>query len=395
MLSREAAKRTVSLISNMKDPVSTIHSRFSTEFSFEERVSILTCLSVLLSEAMLDHHQQIAAAWLIYSEFDDSPLNENPYAFTFSYINQIYIHNPNQFCPSLCDLIPIILSDTSLDFLRTLTIPQILHGAFSAPNSTPKTNMKEIPEVEQLPRFLVERVETDSELSNDDVLIELLTSDVLLTPFEPIFPRSPPEVMPICEAELQYISWPDNPPFFFDQNIVLNSKEAAIVLLTRATEEKLNPSEIESVLNAMKKFPTVIEATSFENSKLKTLIDLNTDIAKEYVSKSIDSRRDLIQFVTSLGISVATVEVVKHLILNQNVDDDFVQNYVVQSITAIQKIKDQQSQRVKVMFFCRFMTFLKSNNIQFNRDVLIELHSFCYDFSKKGISEAQELFQML
>ena len=86
MLSREAAKRAMSLISNISDPVSTIHSQFVSEFSFEERYSILSSLSILLCEALLDHQQQISAALLIYSSFDESPLSENPFVSTFLYI---------------------------------------------------------------------------------------------------------------------------------------------------------------------------------------------------------------------------------------------------------------------------------------------------------------------
>ena len=397
MLSREAAKRAMSLISNISDPVSTIHSQFVSEFSFEERYSILSSLSILLCEALLDHQQQISAALLIYSSFDESPLSENPFVSTFLYINQIYLSNPNMFCPTLIDLIPIILSDTPLDFLRTLTIPQILQSAFSAPNTTQKGNLpKNKKNNAFLSRLLVEKNNDPScERDNDQILIELLSSDALITPFEPTFPRPIPDLMPISKDEVQFIKSDFQPYFVYDQNVALNSKEEGVILLNKAAEEKLSPNEVESVLNAFNNFPVIVESNMLDNAKLKELISLNPNIAKEYISKALQKRKELIQFVLDLDINIASVELVKHLIMNHFVDDNFVQNYATNSIESISKINDPQQKNMAVMFFCRFMIFLKENNIQFTKEVIVELTNFCFEFAQKGIPVVNNLFTLL
>ena len=138
MLSREVATTLVALLSNQSDPLSSIQNEFQTAIPFDERVTSLCALSTLLWNAIIDHYQQIVAAWLIYAEFEDASLEENPFLSTLTHISSTHLSCPNQYSPSLCDLLPIILSGTPLDFLRNLTVPQIVQGAFSAPGSTPK-----------------------------------------------------------------------------------------------------------------------------------------------------------------------------------------------------------------------------------------------------------------
>ncbi|KAK8884971.1 hypothetical protein M9Y10_044097 [Tritrichomonas musculus] len=399
MLSQEAATRLINLISNVDDTASTIHLKFSSEFSISEKVSSLTNLSLLLPEAILTFNQQVAAAWIIYSEFKELPISENPFISTFTYINQIYISNPNQFCPSLCDMIQIMLNNESLNFLSDLTIIQIMDHEFPNTNSTSQC-MQQIhvdnQEVENYPIVLIEKTENndfDNFLTNDDVLIKLMTSGILLSHFEPIFPRSPPEVTKIMKEEIQYVSGSELPPFFFDQNVASDSKEAAIILLNKSTEEVLDSNESESLLRAIQEYPSIVEITSFSNSKLNCMIDNNHKIAEKYISQSLEKRKDILNFLTNLNISVKTVEIIKYLILNHKVDDDFIQNYITQSMISIQNMQEEDK-NIKAMFFCRFILYIL-NDIKLNQDVLLELRTFCYEFSNKSISEAKRLYQTL
>lgn len=400
MLSLEAATRLISLISNQNEPVSTIHSKFSSEFSFSEKVSSLVNLSFLLSEAVLSHPQQINACWIMYSEFEEYPIDVNPYFSTFTYINKVYLSNPNSFCPSLCDMIHIILNNEKLNFLNQLTVPQIMDYNFDKynyPNQKVKQKNQNCLETEYIPRIVIEKDENlDSHLTNDDVLIQLIVNGVFLSPFDIIFPRSPPQVTGIMKEELQIITGTENPPFLLDQNIVSNSKEAAVILLNKSTEETLNLSEKDSLIQNIEKYPSIVETSAFPYSKLNFMINNNKEIAKKYFSLAIEQRKDLLNFLTNLDITINSVEVIKYLINQHRVDDEFIQNYITQSMISIQKIQDHDTQEIKVMFFCRFVLFILNENlIKLNQDVLFELRAFCYDFSKRRIPDAQKLYQDL
>ena len=397
MLSLEAATRLISLISDQDESASTIYSKFSSEFSFPEKVSSFVNLSFFLTEAILNHSQQIASCWIIYSEFKDLPIDENPYLSTFTYINNVYSSNPNNFCPALCDIIQIMLNNEPLNFLSQLTVPQIMEYQFPKSNTTVQKTKQNSSEAEYFPCIIIENVEnSDARWTNDDVLIQLLTSGVFLSPFEQIFPRSPPQVTNIMKEELQIITEAENPPFFLDQNIVTNSKEAAVILLNKSIEEKLTFDETDSLIEAFKKYPSIIETSAFPYSKLNYMIDTNNEIAKEYISIAIETRKDLLTFLTNLDITINSVEIIKHLINNHRVDDEFIQNYITQSMISIQKIQEQNTQDIKVMFFCRFVLFILNENLtKLDQNVMIELRAFCYDFSKRRIPDAQKLYQDL
>ena len=126
------------------------------------------------------------------------------------------------------------------------------------------------------------------------------------------------------------------------------------------------------------------------------MIDTNNEIAKEYISIAIETRKDLLTFLTNLDITINSVEIIKHLINNHRVDDEFIQNYITQSMISIQKIQEQNTQDIKVMFFCRFVLFILNENLtKLDQNVMIELRAFCYDFSKRRIPDAQKLYQDL
>ena len=163
-----------------------------------------------------------------------------------------------------------------------------------------------------------------------------------------------------------------------------------------SAKDKLNLDDTNALIEGFNKYPSIIETAPLSYSKLNYMVDNNKKVASAYFALSIEKRKDLLDYLTNLDISIHSVEVIKHLICNQKVDDEFVQNYITQSMISIQKIKEKDNQEIKVMVFCRFILFLINEiKIKINQNVLIELVSFCCDFSMKHIPDAQKLYQAL
>lgn len=390
MLSRNTASTLVDLLSNTSDPVSCIQAQFDSDLSFDERVIALTTISVLLSNGLLDHYQQIAAAWLIYAEFEDSSLDENPFLTILAYINRTHQLHPNRFSPSLCDLLPIILSGTPLDFLRNLTIPQIMQGAFSAPGSTQKPlspmHFNDI----RMPPFLIEETSSNTGADFNDVLIDLISSVDFSESISPPWVRPVPDIFPITRSELEYISSIPPPPLF-DTSAEIHSRETSLSLLARATEAPLGSSEVRTLLDAVERFPSIVETFELNDDRLLSLIEKNPEIAKVFVVKLLQSRPQFWSCITGMGISVATAEVAKVLLQSGLFTETLVNEYVSKTVEIIYAIKEKSVMLAKAQLFCRFMTVFKPNNLKFEGNLMLTLRTFCIEMASAGIPEANEL----
>jgi hypothetical protein len=211
MVSRRSAAHLVSLLSNTTDSLLTVHSQFTTVLSFDDRLVVLPVISLMLTNAILDHLQQVIATWLLYAEFSHSPITGNPFFGTF--ISVASWQQPNRYSPCLYDLFPAIFSDELCDLVGPLTVAQVMRGDFRRT----RCSLPDVPlSVERLlfPVLVVEG-ETDSRQSLDEILVELLQID--LTCFECPFLRPEPKVAEPFQGELAggFVA-ALSPPFLFD-----------------------------------------------------------------------------------------------------------------------------------------------------------------------------------
>lgn len=394
MLTKKAAKQLVSLISNTNTSVSFLYAQYTEMFTFEQRVFSLSSLSFLLTQAALDHTQQICVGYFLYESFSYLPINDNPFLSTFQFIHDnVSANSPNQFCPSLCEMIKLLLNDVSLHFIQDLTVPEIQHFQFPSETLSNTPNSKDTKLFDSIPLLISEEKINEPNIDLNSFLIDVLSTDILNSSFELIYPRPLPEISPFFQEEFEYVLSSENPPFLFDDSISFNSKEYGKVLLEKSTREKFTQEDIQIIQNCIEKYPSIITNSHFSNSQIDTMINFNKEIAKLYLSNTID-RIEIQEMIKNFDVSVTYVEIVQHLVLAHKLSDELFEQYVINSINRIQQTKDTNQQTCQVMLFCRFIMFLLSKKVGFSGNMRIELHSFCLLFSNKGIQEAQKLFNL-
>lgn len=396
MLSRESAQTVVSLLSNRSDPVSSIHSQFETALTLPERISALTAMSVLLSHAIFDHYQQIVVAWLIYAEFEDGPLDQNPFIGTLTYINSARSSQPNVFSPSLCDLIPIILSDTPLDFLRVLTIPQIVRcDAFSAPQQECNSKLSRSSAVcdPLIIPLVVDSVDAPDGAALDHVLLELLSSVNLAQAYDGIIVRPEPDVCPVFPGECDADDMLCGIPVLFDVTEDCVSREEGRSLLKRAAVSPLKRSESTALLDAVRRFPSLLDDSIVE--VLASIMENNGWVGKKLVTLLAEVVPGILNAVTHLGISLDVVEIISYLIEHKLFSDERICEYISNTIANITGESDRTVVVAKSQLFYRMMIVVKPNERCLTNDVRLTVRTFCLDIAMLGISEGAELLRLM
>jgi hypothetical protein len=390
MISRRSAAQLVSLLSNTTEPLLAVHSQFITSLTLDDRISVLPAVSLLLTNALLDHRQQVIATWLLYAEFSHSPITGNP--FWGAFISIAHSRQANRHAPCLYDLFPAIFNDELLDVIGSLTVLQVMRGEFARTAGSPPDVI--LSQESVICPVLVFEEETDSHLSFDEILIELFQME--LTCFECPFFRPEPKVSELFQGELTggFVS-ALSAPFLFDSGAAAGTREDAHQLMVQATARKLTAAETDQTVTAMNRFPSLVEASGLTDAQIILLIENNVRLAKEFVSRLADANPSACRFVTRLGISVASVEVANLLVSSGRMPDEVIEEFVSNSVELINATKGRTVKMMRARLFCRFMTVVKPNKLLFDQDLMIALRSFCIDMVGIGCIEAKGLFELL
>ena len=156
---------------------------------------------------------------MLYLEFEEFPLTENPFFSTFVCIYNNFRQKPNVFSPTLCSLVILALNGESLSFVKDLCLNQIseskvLHDAPRLVQSGKLLNYARN-EIESM--IYYEGNEDVNTISYEELLFDLLTGGDINDVFEPHFIRDVPNVMGITidELNLNYVQ-DQFLPFFFE-----------------------------------------------------------------------------------------------------------------------------------------------------------------------------------
>jgi hypothetical protein len=390
MISRCSAAQLVSLLSNTRDSLLSVYSQFTAALTFDDRIMALPALSLLLTNAILDHYQQVMATWLLYAEFSRCPITGNPFLGTF--ISIANSQQANRHSPCLYDLFPAIFKDELLDVLGSRTVVQVMRGEFPRTAGLPPDVV--LSDECLICPVLVLEDETESRSSLDEILIELFQMD--LTSFECPFFRPETKISEPFPGELAGGFVSALPvPFLFDSGAAAATREDAHQLMVQATTRKLTDAEADQTVMAMNRFPSLVEASRLTDAQIISLIQNNARLAKEFVSRLADANPGACRFVTRLGISVASVEVANLLISSGRMPDDVVEEFVSNSVELINATKERTIKTMRARLFCRFMTVVKPNALHFHQDLMIALRSFCIDMVGIGCVEAKGMFELL
>jgi hypothetical protein len=348
---------------------------------------------------ILDPSQQIISAWLLRSSFSNFPIRENPFYGVFQYILQSGSSSSNSFSQKLCDIISCFLSDVKLDDLGERSVHEILDHTFAidSPSGSELIHVS-FPPLSRLSPVIVSKADpSGSEITQHQLLRELLIDPALWTEFEVPFSRMSPETsMPLPE-ELQFmhISSIDSPPFLYDQAASLNPLEAAKFLIRQSAEMILRSWELALVLDVLKTRPNLVTEMALPKPFINRILDQNPTVGAIFMADLIRNDPSMYTALEKSEISPQSVAVVREVVLHLQCPKDFLDIYIGNASQSLMRMQPQHGLPAKTALFCNLIAQLHENKITFSSNAQIDLHSLAIELGRKGIQEVAALSNVL
>ncbi|KAH0786169.1 CCR4-NOT transcription complex subunit 11 [Histomonas meleagridis] len=399
-MNKEEVESLVSLLSETNDSLSTIRSKFVDAFRFRNRMTAITTLSMLLSDGLLDHSQQIVALWITLKEFPEVSINDHPLLPIFVYLFNQRLTNPNMCPPQMYDILGLVLEKKDYEYVGSMSVKTIFSSKFSVDNK-PSSNIPDVkPYQHKVPLVLSESKQYPQVQPQDQkqILMDLLLSNSLLDDFEPLPIRPVPDLLPISSDELShtFISSFDSSPFLFDECVSINSKTAALSMINRSTESKLKPAESDSLILEFKKSPELISEANLPYDRIESMIELNPSVAKEVVEYlAIKKDPKILDFLSKTPITNSIAEVIGFVLERPDLPSEQLEQFVRNSITTLQSMSNQQNYTKRISLFCGMLCEICKKGIRFSDTMLVDLYSFCVEPKNDSIKESQELANIL
>lgn len=397
MLSKDATIL-VSLLSNRQDSLNQIYEQFQSSFDFEIRVKCLKGLSLLFSDEVLDHHQQINCFWILYKSFEVQSIDNHPFYSVFHYVYDFRHNRPNVYSPKLYELLCNCLNNNNLDFLSSNNSKSILSNNFSIPLCSQSDFSNPRNTIYHVSPLIIDRVNSDRDcVPHDHVLIQLLEDGSFYEEFTAPFLRPAPDICPIFEGELQqsYVLSFCNPPFLFDDNHSIDSRQAALSLLSRSCDNPLKEAERESLIVEINKDPRLCIDCNFSNERLLRMIEFNSSVASQVFCHLIDHQVGLSESLSRCDITPGVSEVILSLVQCHRVPSGFLESFYHSTQNSVRGIRDNQSISRIASPFCSLMIKVFKSGYKFEGNFILDLISFCIDLGPKNIKESTELSALL
>ena len=394
MIPKDIADSTISIISNENIALSKLSEQFQKSCNKIDQFSILTSLAALLMDAILDQLQQIITVWLLYSTFDDLPIRENPFFDVFQFVIHSGPSSSNSYSQKLFDIINCFMNLGDLNDIAEKSATEILDPNFSIDSSNNSdlltTTVQQVPRISSV--IISKADPSATQISQHNLLRELLIDPSLWTEFEVPFCRVIPSISQPSGEELQfmYANSVDGTPYIFDELKGFNTNEVSRIFIQHSTKRKLKKFEISSILEEYKVDKTILQ---FKLSKEEenSLLELNPEIAaiyfKEYAKKDIS----ILKKFAESDINQSTIEVIKEIVVNLKPNISFLQSFILHSSKILTETKDLNVVRNKAKLFCSLILYLHQNNVQFSNKIYIYLNSLQIELSGKGIKEVSVL----
>jgi hypothetical protein len=320
-------------------------------------------------------------------------ITTHPFYPLFISLSEPAHSSPHALSPQLHDLLGCIIHGVPIPSLGHHSLRSLLSSHFTFPDFSTDT-FPEPPAVPDRTCPVLVLTEGGGSLTHSDVLIHLLQDDAYWTDFEPPFGHPSPDLCPVFREEVGFVDSCLAAPFLCDDGAPLDSRLSIVALIAKAADGKLRQSESDSVIARLRSDPTLAEEAQIPPAKLPTLIELNQEIAKEVIVATI-GKPGVQDGLLHADVSVASVDVVKHLVISKQAPERFLANYVRMSTNALSGIQNPSVRTRKVRLFCKMMSFVIQSGEKLTRDIMLDLIGFCDDHKTKGVKEAQELTTLL
>ena len=395
MVSRETADAVVSIISCETETLSKLTENFESCCCMIDQLSVLTGLAALIMDDILDPSQQIITAWLLHSAFPGVSIKKNPFYEVFQFILQTGTSSTNSYSQKLCDIISCVLSSVDLDELKDKSVHDILDSSFqidsSGANDLLNTSFPPMPRLS--PVIASKSDSSESQITQHQLLCELLVDPIIWTDFDVPFSRPMPNICEPANEELQFmhVSSIDAPPFLFDEQNSMNTHEAAKLFVEQSMERQLLPSEVACVLEELHGDSGLSKEITITRPDINKMMEMNPEIGAVFMKDLIVENRKELTALEKGDITPTSVAIAKELLLNGKPPDKFVENYISNVLRVLQATRDIQTLRTKAALFCNMIAALRKKNVEFSGQVILDLNSIQIQLAGKGIPEASLL----
>jgi hypothetical protein len=401
MVSREVAEAVISIISCESETLSKLAAEFASRYSRIDQLSVLTSLAALIMDDVLDLQQQIVTVWLLRAAFPGIPIKENPFYGVFQFILQSGASSGTSYSQKLCDIVSCFVSSVDVEDFKDHSVHKILDNSFTF-DSAPSSDLSNLnfPSMPRISPIIISKADptATSQISQHQLLTQFLMDAGLWTAFEIPFSRQPAEICIPNNEELQFIhiASVDAPPYLFDQGTSMNAQEATKFFVAESSERTLKPAELSFVLDELKKSASIAkDISSISKGISDKMVEFNPAVAAFFICEFAKTEPLILRNFVKGDISMASVEVVKQILVNSTPPSGFLPEYVANCIEILQSTKDQAVLRSKAHLFCGLMVELREKGFEFDGRVFLDLHSLEIELTERGIAEASVLSDLV
>ena len=373
-------------------PLITVKENFDEIFNLFEKSTLFLSLNYLLLDDLLNFSQQIISIYLIYYEYKNIEIKLHPYYNLFLIL---YQNKKTLISPQLYEILTLILIENGFKNLDTLSVISIL----STTNLLNEQNSLKDIDFEfnkRISHILISNNINDLKINNenDEIILIFLQSKWFFEEFKPNLLIPSPEISNLFEEEINPLLNFHQLDFIFDNNNSIGIKNSILLLLNRAPDSKLRPNELISVIKEIQRDPNIFDETKISQNKFNSLVENNPEIIKEIILLNGLKKPQLIKLLLSLDISVSSIDIIKHFIINISHSQDFLLNYIKNIIKILNNIKDLHIFTRKSRMFCKLLVFFIHSGIKFKFEIINEIKLFSQEQSLKNIKEIQELINL-
>lgn len=220
-----------------------------------------------------------------------------------------------------------------------------------------------------------------------------------LEDFTPSFVRIPPPLVAI-HTDSKELRWIDPEPLHeivWDPDMGMRGERGSELreIVARALKSPIPEAQQQRVVAQLDAEPKLVHLCGLTPQKLPDLVQNNASLATKVLLK-LTSSRQMTQYLAALvdmEMNLNSIEVVNRLSNAVHLPSDFIHTYISKCIQSCRDIPDKYGQVRMVRFVCMFLKNLIKNKTIDVQDFFIEVQSFCIDHS--GIREVADLFRSL
>lgn len=165
-----------------------------------------------------------------------------------------------------------------------------------------------------------------------------------------------------------------------------------------ALERKLENEEEQQFKDEIKNEPRMLDMIGLTDEVLPLLVEYNPMITVEILmiilkNKNNETIEKYLRQITNINVTLQSLEVVNRLVTQVELPSDFIPYYITRCRKTCEDLEDRAQQGRLVRLVCVFLRALINNQLFDIKGMLIEVQSFCIEYSR--IREAAGLFRLL